>query len=162
MHDKKAVAAGVRKWWTKNIFFLVLVGAILFIASGKLNWWMAWAYLSAMVLIVIANAIAMDPALLAERSQLQEGTKKWDIALAGFVIDSDMVNGLQSVLLCHRTNSDGSKSRSRIPGTVSVYTPPRVHRGNYKHADDPYCVGVMGRSHSRRSGCIRLYRQDEP
>jgi len=46
---------------------------------------MAWAYLSAMVLIVIANAIAMDPTLLAERSQLQEGTKKWDVALAGFV-----------------------------------------------------------------------------
>ena len=85
MHDKKAVAAGVRKWWLKNIIFLVLVGAILFIASGKFNWGMAWAYLIAMVLIVIANAIAMDPALLAERSLLQEGTKKWDVAIASFV-----------------------------------------------------------------------------
>ncbi len=82
MHDKKAIAAGVRKWWIKNIIFLVLVGAILFIASGNFNWGMAWAYLIAMVLIVIANAIAMDPALLAERSQLQEGTKKWDVAIA--------------------------------------------------------------------------------
>lgn len=85
MQDKQAIAAGVRKWWLKNIIFLVLVGAILFLASGKLNWWMAWAYLSAMVLIVIANAIAMDPTLLAERSQLQEGTKKWDVALVSFV-----------------------------------------------------------------------------
>jgi protein-S-isoprenylcysteine O-methyltransferase Ste14 len=85
MHDKKAIAAGVRKWWIKNIIFLVLVGAILFIASGNFNWGMAWAYLIAMVLIVIANAIAMDPALLAERSQLQEGTKKWDVAIASFV-----------------------------------------------------------------------------
>ena len=85
MHDKKAVAAGVRKWWIKNIIFLVLVGAILFIASGNFNWGMAWAFLIAMVLIVIANAIAMDPDLLAERSQLQEGTKKWDVAIASFV-----------------------------------------------------------------------------
>lgn len=85
MQDKKAVAVGVRKWWLKNIIGLVLVGAILFIASGKLNWGMAWAYLVAMALIVIANAIAMNPALLAERSQLQEGTKKWDVAIASFV-----------------------------------------------------------------------------
>jgi protein-S-isoprenylcysteine O-methyltransferase Ste14 len=45
----------------------------------------AWAYLAAMVLIVIANALAMDPSLLVERSELQEGTKKWDVALASFV-----------------------------------------------------------------------------
>lgn len=85
MQDKKAIATSVRKWWLKNIIFLVIVGVILFLASGKLNWGIAWAYLAAMVLIVIANAIAMDPALLAERSQLQEGTKKWDVALASFV-----------------------------------------------------------------------------
>ncbi len=46
---------------------------------------MAWSYLAAMLLVVTANAIFTDPALLAERSKLQEGTKKWDIALAGFV-----------------------------------------------------------------------------
>lgn len=46
---------------------------------------MAWVYLSSIVIIVIANAIMMDPFLLVERSQLQEGTKRWDIALASFV-----------------------------------------------------------------------------
>lgn len=85
MQDKEAVAADVRKWWLKSIIFLVLVGAILFVASGKFNWGTAWAYFVAMVLIVIANAIAMDPSLLAERSQLQEGTEKWDVAIASFV-----------------------------------------------------------------------------
>lgn len=53
--------------------------------SGKVNWVMAWSYLGATLLIVIANAIAMDPDLLVERSELQEGTKKWDIALASLV-----------------------------------------------------------------------------
>jgi len=76
---------GVQKWWLKNIIFLILVGAILFLASGKLTWGMAWAYLACLVAIVIANAIIMDPNLLVERSQLQAGTKKWDVALASFV-----------------------------------------------------------------------------
>jgi protein-S-isoprenylcysteine O-methyltransferase Ste14 len=85
MQDKKAIIEGVRTWWLKNIIGLVLVGAVLLLASGKLNWWIAWIYLAAMVLIMIANAIAMDPSLLVERSELQEGTKKWDVALASFV-----------------------------------------------------------------------------
>jgi protein-S-isoprenylcysteine O-methyltransferase Ste14 len=85
MQDRRAVASDVRKWWLKSIIYLMLVGAILFLASGRFGWGMAWVYLVAMVLVVIANAIAMDPALLAERSQLQEGTEKWDVAIASFV-----------------------------------------------------------------------------
>jgi protein-S-isoprenylcysteine O-methyltransferase Ste14 len=79
------LARGVQKWWLKNIIFLIIVGAILFLASGKLTWGMAWAYLASLVAIVIANAIIMDPNLMVERSQLQAGTKKWDVALASFV-----------------------------------------------------------------------------
>lgn len=83
--DKITISAGVRMWWLKNIISLVLVGAVLILASGKLNWVMAWIYLAALSLIVISNAIVMDPSLLAERSELQEGTKKWDVALASFI-----------------------------------------------------------------------------
>ena len=46
---------------------------------------MAWVYLASLVAILIANAIIMDPDLLVERSQLQAGTKKWDVALVSFV-----------------------------------------------------------------------------
>ncbi len=82
--DKK-LSSGVQKWFLKNIAFIGIVGAILFLSSGKIDWWMAWAYLAAMLLIMIANAIVMDPSLLVERSKLQEGTKQWDIALSSFV-----------------------------------------------------------------------------
>jgi protein-S-isoprenylcysteine O-methyltransferase Ste14 len=78
-------AHGVQKWWRKHILFLILVGAILFLASGKLTWGMAWAYLACLAAIVIANAVVMDPSLLVERGQLQAGTKKWDVVLASFV-----------------------------------------------------------------------------
>jgi protein-S-isoprenylcysteine O-methyltransferase Ste14 len=83
--DKKLAAAGVQKWWLKSIFGWILIGATLFLASGKFMWGMAWGYLSSIVAITIANAVVMDPNLMAERSQLQEGTKKWDVVIASFV-----------------------------------------------------------------------------
>ncbi len=85
MEENQETASGVRTWWVKNVFFVGLTGALLFATSGKIGWGMAWGYLAAMVLIVIANAVAMDPTLLVERSELQAGTKKWDVALASFV-----------------------------------------------------------------------------
>ena len=36
-------------------------------------------------MIILANVLVMDPGLQVERSQLQAGTKKWDVALASFV-----------------------------------------------------------------------------
>lgn len=83
-HDKK-LAAGVQKWWLKNIVGVVFIGATLFLASGKPNWGIAWVYLCSIFAVIIANAIAMDPSLLVERSELQEGTKKWNVVLASFV-----------------------------------------------------------------------------
>lgn len=76
---------GVWKWWIKNTLSLILVSATLFLSSAKLNWGMAWLYLLTYAVIIIANAMVMDANLLAERSQIQEGTKEWDIALVTFV-----------------------------------------------------------------------------
>lgn len=75
----------IQKWWTKNIISLFLVAAVLFLSSGSHCWVMAWIYLFIFIVIMIANAAVMDPDLMAERSQLQEGTKKWDIILSTFV-----------------------------------------------------------------------------
>lgn len=116
MQDKKAVAVGVRKWWLKNIIGLVLAGAILLLASGKLNWGMAWTYLAVMVMIVIANAIAMEPSLLVERSELQEGTKKWDVALAGFVA----IGGPLSIWLIAGLDIRYGWTQTTAPGLQAV------------------------------------------
>ncbi len=83
--DKKTQKEGVQKWWIKNIVFVIIIGATLFLVSGNPSWGLAWFYLLCIITIVVANYIAMDPSLLVERSQLQEGTKKWDVALSGFV-----------------------------------------------------------------------------
>ena len=75
----------ISKWWIKNIVTMVVTAAVLFIASGKPAWIMAWLYLAGLFLVIIANARVMEGELLAERSRLQEGTQKWDIALSFFV-----------------------------------------------------------------------------
>lgn len=73
------------KWWLKNLLFLFLSGAVLFLLAGGTDWPLAWAYLGAILLTVFTNAAVVDPSLLAERSELQAGTKKWDVILSVFV-----------------------------------------------------------------------------
>lgn len=84
-HDKINKTIGMYKWWLKNILYLIFIGAILFLASGKQSWFMAWIYLAPIFAVVIVNSIMLDPKLLDERSELQKGTKKWDTILASLV-----------------------------------------------------------------------------
>jgi hypothetical protein len=72
----------LQKWWLKNTTFITFTALILFTLSGTFNWAAAWVYLALILVIVIATAIAMDLALMSERVRLQEGTKRWDFALA--------------------------------------------------------------------------------
>jgi protein-S-isoprenylcysteine O-methyltransferase Ste14 len=72
-------------WWVKNIISIIFLSITLFLSSGKFNWVMAWLYIMIGLVIIIANAMAMAPSLLAERSQIQEGTKDWDVTLVIFV-----------------------------------------------------------------------------
>lgn len=74
-----------QKWWAKQFFSIALVVVILFISSGDFFWGMAWAYVITVALIIVANGVFMDRNLMIERSQLQQGTKKWDIFLSLFV-----------------------------------------------------------------------------
>jgi protein-S-isoprenylcysteine O-methyltransferase Ste14 len=64
---------------------LLLLGAILFLAAGRLDWWLAWAYLGLYLGMILANALTLlrkDPELIAERGKLGPGTKSWDKVLA--------------------------------------------------------------------------------
>ena len=73
------------RWWKKNISWLFIIGAVLLVSAGRIDWTAAWLYLGVVILIIITNAYIMDPGLMAERSGLQQGTARWDLYLSTFV-----------------------------------------------------------------------------
>jgi len=81
------VQGGSRKWILKNTVFVLILAAIFFISSGRLDWWMAWVYLAMMVAnlgFAVFILLPKHPDLLAERSGMQEGAKDWDKVIVRF------------------------------------------------------------------------------
>ena len=67
------------------VVFILIQAAILFGASGRLNWRAAWAYLGVYIGMIAVNAVLIlprDPDLIAERGQIKEDAKGWDKALS--------------------------------------------------------------------------------
>jgi protein-S-isoprenylcysteine O-methyltransferase Ste14 len=62
----------------------LLLAAILFLSSGRLDWVWAWVYLATFAVGLGINGIILyrkNPALIAERAEVREGTKGWDRVL---------------------------------------------------------------------------------
>ena len=77
-------AAIIRRLLQLGVFILIQA-ALLFGASGRLNWRAAWAYLGVYVGMIAVNAVLIlprDPDLIAERGQIKEDAKGWDKALS--------------------------------------------------------------------------------
>lgn len=80
IENSPSVAAGILKRAITVATFFVLVAAILFLASGHLNWLWAWVYLGICFVSLVINASIMlrtNPETIAERGRPQE-TKDWD------------------------------------------------------------------------------------
>jgi protein-S-isoprenylcysteine O-methyltransferase Ste14 len=84
--DRTDVAAGIRKRAIQIGIQLLIFAAILFLSSGRLDWWFAWAYLGIFVIGVGVNSFVLlrtHPELIAERArQFTPETQKWDRILA--------------------------------------------------------------------------------
>lgn len=81
----KDTTRGVVRWSLQMAVSLVVCGAILFLSAGRLDWLNGWAWfvmngitqaLSAAVLI------RRQSEMIADRSELPQGTKSWDRLLA--------------------------------------------------------------------------------
>ncbi|MCB9418298.1 MAG: isoprenylcysteine carboxylmethyltransferase family protein [Ardenticatenaceae bacterium] len=67
---------------------LMVMGAALFWAAGRLDWWPAWAALAVMAAWIVATAVTIirtNPDLLAERLGPRRGAKSWDTAIMSLV-----------------------------------------------------------------------------
>jgi protein-S-isoprenylcysteine O-methyltransferase Ste14 len=85
-NGKSDLGSRVRKRMLQVIVQFLVIAAILFIASGRLDWVWAWAYLGVGVGILVINASVLPPELIAERGQIKEDTKGWDRLLAPLLI----------------------------------------------------------------------------
>lgn len=77
--------AGIKKRAIQIFIQILIMAALLFILSGRLDWVMAWIYLGIYVVGIAINSIILlrhNPALIAERAERGAGTKGWDKVLA--------------------------------------------------------------------------------
>ncbi len=78
---------------------LVILAAVLFISSGRLDWGMAWAYVGVSALDIGISTLVLwyrNPALMVERSRVQEGAAGWDRTLVGLY----GLMGMVALLVC--------------------------------------------------------------
>ena len=78
------VQTAVHTWTRKQISFLFMLAFFLFVPAGTLGWLGGWLQLIAYSVITIFNISVLTrrvPELIAERSKLQAGSKKWDVWL---------------------------------------------------------------------------------
>lgn len=83
------IAQGGARWAGQMTAALVIFGTIMFLSAGTLHWTTGWAYLGLNALTQILSGIVLiprQPDMLAERSQVQQGTKSWDRFLAPLIV----------------------------------------------------------------------------
>ena len=80
-NGKSDLTRRVRKRMVQVVVQFLVLAAILFISSGRLDWVWAWAYLGVGVGILAINVLVMSPELIAERSEIKENVKGWDKVL---------------------------------------------------------------------------------
>jgi protein-S-isoprenylcysteine O-methyltransferase Ste14 len=80
------VTAGIVRRSATVVISLLLIAAILFLASGHLDWTWAWVYLGICLVSLLINAsivLRTSPETIAERARPQD-TKDWDKVIGGF------------------------------------------------------------------------------
>jgi len=83
--NRPKVVAGILKRIATLAISFVLIGLILFLAAGRLNWTWAWVYLGICLVSVSINAtitLRTSPETIAERGELKM-TEKWDKVVSG-------------------------------------------------------------------------------
>jgi len=85
-NGKSDLTRKIRKRMLQVVVQFLILAAILFIASGRLDWMWAWAYLGLGVGILVINTLVLPPELIAERSEIKGNVKGWDKVLVPLII----------------------------------------------------------------------------
>lgn len=97
-NSQAEMALGILRWAGQMIAALFIFGVLLFLAAGRLNWIQGWVYLGMNSLTQALRAVPLIPRrpdMLAERSQVRDGTKRWD----RFLVPAIVMIGTFAILL---------------------------------------------------------------
>lgn len=95
---------GSVRWAVKQIVFVLILAAALFVSAGPSAGARAWLYLILVASIQVLTALILiprNPGLLIERSQLKEGAKSWDVGFAVLMGYSPVLMALAAGLEAH-------------------------------------------------------------
>jgi protein-S-isoprenylcysteine O-methyltransferase Ste14 len=84
--NQSSVTAGIFARAGQILFMFIVMGLVLFLGSGHLDWMAAWVFLGISLISVAINAIFMlrnSPETVAERGRPKE-VKDWDKLVGGF------------------------------------------------------------------------------
>ena len=85
-NEKSELRGKIVKRLLQVVIQFLLIGVILFVTAGHLDWVWAWAYIGVCVGVLVVNSLVLPPELIAERGQPRENVKRWDKAIAGLSI----------------------------------------------------------------------------
>lgn len=62
------------------LIYAIILGAILFLSAGRVDWVMGWAWLVIHTAVIMTSTLIfpIDPELADERTHIKEGVKQWD------------------------------------------------------------------------------------
>jgi protein-S-isoprenylcysteine O-methyltransferase Ste14 len=68
------------KMFVRLLFYVIILGVILFLSAGQIDWIMGWAFLGVHFLILMTNVFVfpIEQELMDERTEMREGIKAWD------------------------------------------------------------------------------------
>jgi protein-S-isoprenylcysteine O-methyltransferase Ste14 len=116
-------SAGVRKWIIKNLAAIVVISALLFWAAGRVDWIWGWSFVAVLDGNLFATMVVLlprRPDLLAERSGLRPGTKKWDLVLAPLTAHGTWLTAIVAALDLRFGWSAGFELSGHLSGLVLV------------------------------------------
>ena len=100
-NNKSDVTTAIRKRLLQVSIWMFVQILILCLSSGRLDWVMAWVYIGlngAIIAINFSILLPQNPELIAERTEIKEDAKKWDIVLVKIALPIPLVTLLISGL----------------------------------------------------------------
>jgi protein-S-isoprenylcysteine O-methyltransferase Ste14 len=78
MDDRSDIRKRVRRRMIQVVIQFLIIGVILFGFAGHLDWTWAWVYFGISLILLLINALALPPELIAERGEVRENIEEWD------------------------------------------------------------------------------------